>query len=158
MKTPTSGSIKVFWLVLLRILIGWHFLYEGLVKLINPDWSAAGFLLDSGGFMAPLFKGMAANFSVLSVVDFLNIWGLILIGLSLMLGLFTRLGLLGGIALLAMYYLSHPPFLGIRYAMPSEGSYLVVNKNLIEMAAMAVLWVCPGHLGIGIDRFIFKHK
>ena len=34
-------------LVTLRTLIGWHFLYEGLAKLANPDWSSAAFLLDS---------------------------------------------------------------------------------------------------------------
>ena len=28
-------------LVLLRVLIGWHFLYEGVSKLINPYWSSA---------------------------------------------------------------------------------------------------------------------
>lgn len=27
-------------LVLLRVLIGWHFLYEGYVKVINPNWSS----------------------------------------------------------------------------------------------------------------------
>ncbi|SVB00541.1 uncharacterized protein METZ01_LOCUS153395, partial [marine metagenome] len=30
-----SGS-QLFGLVILRILIGWHFLYEGISKLVNP--------------------------------------------------------------------------------------------------------------------------
>lgn len=56
--------------------------------------------------------------------------------------------------LLAMYYLSHPAIIGVKYALPSEGSYLWVNKNLIEIAAMAVLLVFPASRAAGIDRFV----
>lgn len=143
-------------LVVLRVLIGWHFLYEGLSKLVNPDWSSVAFLLDSRGFLSSFFYSLASDPDILQLVDFLNIWALILIGLGLMLGLFTRISIIGGIALLAMYYLSHPPFIGYTYSVPSEGSYLIVNKNLIEMAALATLLVFPSWMKIGVDRFIFK--
>ena len=42
-------------LVVLRVLIGWHFLYEGLVKLMNPYWSSAGYLVESKGFLSDFF-------------------------------------------------------------------------------------------------------
>lgn len=145
-------------LVVLRVLIGWHFLYEGLAKLVNPDWSSIGFLLDSEGFLASFFSSLASNPELIKIVDFLNIWGLILIGLGLILGLFSRVSIIAGIALLGMYYLSHPPFVGYSYSVPAEGSYLWVDKNLIEMAALAVLLVFPTWMQIGIDRFIFKVK
>lgn len=141
---------------MLRVLIGWHFLYEGLSKLVNPDWSSVAFLLDSEGFLSSLFYSLASDPGLLKMVDFLNIWGLILIGLGLILGLFSRVSIIAGIALLGMYYLSHPPFVGYTFAVPSEGSYLWVNKNLIEMAALAVLLVFPTSRETGIDRFIFK--
>lgn len=152
------SNAQITWLVILRLAIGWHFLYEGLVKLVNPNWSSVGFLLDSGGFMGSFFEGMASNPATVNIIDQLNIWGLILIGLSLILGLFSRAAIIGGISLLAMYYLSHPPFTGIRYAVPNEGSYLIVNKNLIELFALAVLFVFPSSRYIGIDRLIFKRK
>ena len=41
--------------VVLRVLIGWHFLYEGVAKLTKPDWSAAGFLKQARGPLADLF-------------------------------------------------------------------------------------------------------
>ena len=145
-------------LTILRMLIGWHFLYEGMVKLWNPGWSAAGYLNDSAGLFAPLFQSMAGNPSVLGVVDVLNVWGLILIGLSLLLGLFTRLGTIGGMILLAFYYLSHPALIGVQYALPSEGSYLWVNKNLLELFALGVLLVFPTGRIIGLDRLIFGRK
>lgn len=143
-------------LVTLRVLIGWHFLYEGVAKLSNPDWSSVGFLLDSKWIFSGLFQNMASNPSVLNTVDFLNMWGLVAIGLGLILGFLSRPAIIGGIILLSFYYISHPPFVGITYAMPSEGSYLWVNKNLIELFALAVLYVFPTSRIIGIDRFLFK--
>jgi hypothetical protein len=55
-------------------------------------------------------------------------------GSCLILGLFTRLASLGGIGFLLLFYLANPPFVGYFYALPSEGSYLIVNKNLVELA------------------------
>ena len=145
-------------LVFLRILIGWHFLYEGMVKIVNPDWSSIGYLLDSKWIFQGFFHSLAANPGVLAVVDFLNIWGLILVGLGLILGAFTRLASVGGIILLAFYYLSHPPFLNLEYVLPGEGSYLIVNKTLIELFALWVLLLFPtGHL-FGLDHLWNKRK
>ena len=145
-------------LVILRVAIGWHFLYEGMVKLMNPNWSSVGFLLDSGGFLGGFFRSLASNPTTVEVIDLLNIWGLIFIGLGLILGLLSRAAIISGVLLLAMYYLSHPPFVGIRFSAPSEGSYLIVNKNLIEIFALLVLFVFPSSKYIGIDRFIFKRR
>jgi thiosulfate dehydrogenase [quinone] large subunit len=152
------SNTQVGWLVALRLAVGWHFLYEGLVKLLNPNWSSVGFLLDSGGFMQGVFHSLATNPATVNIIDLINIWGLIFIGLGLILGFLARPACIFGIALLAMYYLSHPPFVGIRYAVPNEGSYLIVNKNLIELIALAVLYVFPTSKYIGIDRFIFKRR
>lgn len=147
---------KLNWMVVLRVLIGWHFFYEGLVKWTNPNWTSMSYLMDSQGFMADFFKDMAINPAVLNVVDVLNVWGLMAIGLGLILGLLGRVATASGIVLLAFYYLSHPPFVGLSYAMPADGSYLVVNKVLIELAALVVLFVYPTSRYIGIDRLIFK--
>jgi len=151
-------NAQLSWLVILRVAIGWHFLYEGLVKLMNPNWSSVGFLLDSRGIMESFFHSLTSDPLTVSILDQLNIWGLILIGLALILGIFARPACIFGIILLMMYYLSHPPFTGLRYSVPSEGSYLIINKNLIELIALAVLFVFPSSRYIGIDRFIFKRR
>ena len=145
-------------LLLLRVLIGWHFLYEGLVKLINPDWSSIGYLLDSKWILSGFFHSLAANPGVLNVVDFLNMWGLILIGAGLIVGLFSRIASIAGIVLLAFYYLSHPAIIGVNFAMPTEGSYLWVNKNLIELLTLWVILLFPTSKIIGMDRFLFNKK
>lgn len=143
-------------LVILRTAIGWHFLYEGISKLMNPDWSCLGYLMDSGGWFEGLFLSMASNSVLLNVLDFLNIWGLILIGSGLILGLFTRIATIAGMVLLAFYYLSHPPFIGATYVIPSEGNYLWINKNLIEIFTLWIILLFPTWNTVGIDRFIFN--
>lgn len=151
-KTKT----QLFWLVMLRLAIGWHFLYEGLVKLSNPNWTSFGYLMDSKGLFEGMFHAMAENESVLATVDFFNIWGLIAIGTSLVIGLLSRPAIIGGITLLAFYYLSHPAFISLKYAMPSSGSYFIVDKTVIELVALAVLFVFPTSKEIGLDSLVFK--
>ncbi len=156
MKDKSYTGWQLWSLVILRVAIGWHFLYEGITKLLNPDWSSLGYLMDSKGLFEGIFHAMAANAAVLNIVDFLNIWGLVLIGTGLIVGLFTRVATISGIVLLAFYYLSHPAIVGVSYAMPSEGSYLWVNKILIEMITLWVLILFPSWKKVGLDSILFK--
>ena len=141
-------------LVLLRVAIGWHFLYEGLAKLYTPNWTSAGYLGTSRWVLQPLFSWIISNPTALAVADFLNVWGLILIGLALMLGLLTRLAAAVGAALLLLYYCAYPPFAGLDFGSPSEGHYLIVNKNLIEVFALAAVAIFPTGRFLGLDRLV----
>ncbi len=146
------------WMVILRVAIGWHFLYEGLVKVFNPAWSPFGYLMDSKGIFAPLFHNLAAHTGLLAVVDHLNQWGLVLIGLGLVLGLFTRPAAWAGMALLTFYYASHPPFPGLNYALPSEGSYFIIDKVVIEFLALGLLSRFPTGRWTGLDGLMTRKK
>jgi thiosulfate dehydrogenase [quinone] large subunit len=150
--------VQLIFLVLLRVSIGWHLLYEGAVKIINPDWSSFGYLMDSKGIFAGLFKSIATHQGVLQAVDYLNMYGLFLLGLGLIAGMFTRLSVICGIVLLSFYFLSHPPLAGIQYIIPQEGSYLLVNKTWIEIVALCVLLVFPTGQRAGLDRFFQKKQ
>ncbi len=154
MKEGTLSSLQMATVVALRVLIGWHFLYEGLSKLTTPGWSAAGYLLQARGPFAGLFRWMAADPDVLAIVNQLNMWGLTLIGLGLLLGCFTRLASASGILVILLFYLCNPPFVGYFYSIPTEGSYLIVNKNLVELAALAVVLVTGSGRAAGLDRII----
>jgi len=140
--------------VVLRVLIGWHFLYEGLSKLTTPGWSASGYLTQSRGPFAGLFRWMAADPNVLANVNLLNKWGLTAIGLGLILGCFTRTAAAAGLVVILLFYLCNPPFVGYYYSIPAEGSYLVVNKNLVEAAALVVVLVTGSGLVVGLDRIV----
>jgi thiosulfate dehydrogenase [quinone] large subunit len=147
-------------LVILRFLIGWHILYEGIVKLISPQWSSAGFLKQSQWILSGFADWVTSNNEILSVVDFLNSWGLTAIGLGLILGLFTRIASLAGALLLFTYYLNSPPLIGLEYSLPADGNNLIVNKTLIEAVALCVLALFPTGKIVGFDAFmtIRDHK
>jgi thiosulfate dehydrogenase [quinone] large subunit len=135
-------------LVVLRTLIGWHFLYEGYYKALMPSWSrdgqplarftSAGYLKASSGPFAGLFSRLADS-AFLDKIDLLVVAGLLLVGLSLVLGLFTQAGCVGAFVLLSLFYLANIPLRGIAQT-GAEGAYLVVNKNLIEAAAVFVVF------------------
>jgi len=157
-KETDYSKWQLWALVILRVAIGWHFLYEGIVKLLNPNWSSLGYLMDSQGLFAGMFHSIAGNPALLNVMDFINMWGLILIGAGLIVGLFTRIASIAGIVLLAFYYLSHPATIGANFAMPTEGNYLWINKNLIELLTLWVIALFPTWKTIGLDRFLFNKK
>lgn len=153
-------------LVLLRTLIGWHFLYEGYYKLMLPGWgpdgkplaawSSAGYLRGASGPLAGLFK---------RVLD--AGWGpwldgavkitLLAIGLSLVLGLFTRVGAWAALGLLALFYVLAIPSAGVPQP-GNEGTYLFVNKTLIEAAAVLVLLAFNTGAIAGLDLLLSRRR
>jgi thiosulfate dehydrogenase [quinone] large subunit len=151
-------TFQTFTLVFLRMLIGWHFLYEGISKLLNPYWTSAGYLSESKWLFSGWFTAIADNLAILKIVDFLNIWGQIAIGIALITGLLTFWACIAGIFLLLIYYVCNPPFVGYTYTVPSEGSYLIVNKILIEMAALGILLAFPTGKILGLDGLLFKKR
>jgi thiosulfate dehydrogenase (quinone) large subunit len=157
MKEITNYSRPERWaLAVLRILIGWHLLYEGFSKLLIPNWSSASFLMESKWILKGFAEWIMSDPNVLRVVDFLNIWGLIAIGIGLIIGLFTRPAAISGAILLLIYYLSNPPLIGLEYSLPSEGNYLIVSKTLIEVAALVLLAVFPAGSFAGLDILLSR--
>src|SRR5437868_9270966 len=55
------GPWTQFFLVALRLSIGWHFFVEGMDKLSNPTWSSEAYLRESSGPLAPYFRDMAGD-------------------------------------------------------------------------------------------------
>lgn len=145
-------------LVLMRVLIGWHLLHEGMVKLLDANWTSLDYLKESKWILSGIFTYITEHPGVLKVVDCINIWGLIAIGISLIIGLFTRYAILTGIVLLSLYYLASIPIPGFIYSSPMEGNYLIVNKTLIETSALIVLLFFPTSKYIGLDRYIKQMK
>ena len=147
MGNPVMSRAQEVALVVMRTLIGWHFVYEGFTKLWWPSWtragvplgrwSSAGYLRASAGPFSDFFKAFA-DASWLPWMDLVIAWGLVLVGLGLMLGLFTQLACAGALALLVMFYASYLPTHGV-LEPGAEGNYLFVNKNLVEAAAVAVI-------------------
>jgi thiosulfate dehydrogenase [quinone] large subunit len=152
-------------LVVLRTLVGWHFLYEGYVKLLNPAWSrdghplaawsSAGYLKSASGPLADLFHSLGTA-AWIGRIDLAIAVLLVAVGLSLVLGFFTQLGCIGAMGLLALFYVSAVP-LGLPDSH-AEGTYLFVNKNLIELAAVFVVFTFRTGLIVGLDAWNVRSR
>jgi len=141
-------------ITIMRVVVGWHFLYEGIAKLTSASWSAAGFMRASRGPFAALFHGIANQPQLLDTANLVTSYGLTIIGVLLIVGLLTRLAAFGGLSLVLLFYICNPPFVGYFYSIPSEGSYLIVNKNLVEACALTVILLTRSGLFAGVDRIV----
>ncbi len=152
------NKFTIYTFTILRILVGWHLLYEGIAKLYTPNWSSEVYLLTSQWIFSDVFRAMASSPNILGAIDFLNIYGLILIGLSLFTGLLVRWASAAGALLMLFYFLAHPSIPGYNFFSVEEGSYLWVNKTFIQFLVLTVFALLPSHLLFGADRLIRTWK
>lgn len=115
----------------LRITMGWLFLYAGITKIIDPAWSAAGYLNGAKTFTG--FYHSLLSPDLLPTVNFLNEWGLTLIGAALLVGIFARVSAVSGAVLMLLYY-----FPVLQFPYIGTYSYLV-DEHIIYAAALVVL-------------------
>lgn len=87
------------------------------------------------------------------LIDWMVKWGLTLIGLCLMLGLFTPFAALAAALQLAMFYFATPPWPGLP-PLTAEGHYLYVNRNLIELIAALILLTTQAGRWAGLDYYL----
>ena len=102
--TGTERALIVFF----RLAMGWTFLYAASHQILDPNFSVVGFLSHTKtfhDFYAPL-----TNPTIAPIVTFLVEYGHLLIGLSLVAGLMTRVSASFGIALMIVYWTAHMDF------------------------------------------------
>ena len=163
----THRPVQQVALIALRTVIGWHFLYEAYYKIVSSPawspagtplvrWTSAGYLRGASGPLAWLFQRMV-NAGWTPWIDRAVKIGLLLIGLSLILGLFTRVGSWGALLFLSMVSLLYLPTIGVPQAN-NEGTYLIVNKTLIEAAAVCDLLVFNTGAIAGLDLLWYRNR
>jgi uncharacterized membrane protein YphA (DoxX/SURF4 family) len=130
--------------------VGWHFLYEGLSKLFAENWTAASYLNNTNSFLSGFYHWLASSPIRLEVVDFMNIYGLIFIGLALFLGVFIRWTSLCGTLLLTLYYFAYPPF-GFSLFGANDGNVYIVDRLFIE-AGILVFFTFYKEKGYSMDH------
>ena len=127
-------------MALLRMAIGWHFLYEGVWKLTQDNWTAYGFLKSSEWIAGPFFKWIADTPALLHACDFANMWGLTLIGLGLIAGVLARTAAGCGALMMIFYYVCQPPWLNAT----GDSHFLFLDLRLVEALALGALIASPG--------------
>ena len=138
-------------ITVLRAAIGWHFLYEGLIKLFADKWSAASYLNNTYGFLSGFYHWLTTSPMRMEAVDLLNVWGLILIGLALFVGLCVRWTSIAGALLLTLYYFAYPPF-GISL-FGGDGTVYIINPLFIEATVLVFLFFYK-EKGYGLDNLM----
>jgi len=138
----------------LRLVMGWTFLQAGLEKLFAPEpWTAAGFLqfaIPEGNPFVGLWAGMAGS----PLIDGLVVWGQILIGLALILGIAVRWSAFWGAVMMILFWMASLMG-GLGQFLPLEHGW-VVDDHLVY----AVLLFAMGAFGagriVGFDAAIEK--
>lgn len=138
------GKFHKISLFLLRIIMGWLFLYAGVTKVINPNWSAAGYL--KGAKLLPGFYNWLLSPNILPGINFVNEWGLTLLGVSLILGIGVRFSSILGAVLMILYYLP----LGFPY--PDAHSF-IVDDHIIDAAVLLFFAGSRAGRVMGLDNW-----
>ena len=148
-------------LFLLRIGLGWLMFYAGITKVLDPNWSAAGYLNNAKTF--PEFYAWLASPSILPFINIVNEWGLTLLGVSLLLGVFVRLSSLGGAMLMLLYYFpvvemkAFEFFPQIMVPYIGEHAVLVDEHTIYALALLALAAFAAGRTW-GLDNMVSKNK
>lgn len=132
-------------LVAMRITMGWFFFYAGITKVLDPAWTAAGYLAGAKTFTG--FYLWLAQPGIMPFVDFTNKWGLTLLGISLILGLGVRLSSVSGALLMALYYL---PILDFPYPNPHA---FIVDEHIIYITVLLFFAATSAGRVWGLDEW-----
>ena len=135
----------------LRLVMGWTFLQAGLQKLVDSEWSAAGFLqfaIPEGNPVTGLWTSLAGN----PLIDGLNSWGQMLIGLTLILGLTVRWSAFWGAVMMIFYWLASLQG-GIGQGLPLEHGW-VVDEHIVYAFLLFALGALGTGRVFGLDRAI----
>lgn len=137
-------------LLLLRLGMGWLMFNAGFVKVLDPEWSAAGYLENAQTF--PSFFAWFAQPEILPFTDFVNEWALTLLGISLILGIFVRLSTKLGAVLMLLYYF---PVLEFPLIKPY---YLLVDEHIIYAIVLLVIGALHAGRDGGLDEWFTATK
>lgn len=142
--TPASASVRSL-IVLLRLSMAWVFLYAASHQVFG-GFSVAGFLGSTKTFHW-LFAPMTAD-PIAGVLSFFVAYGHLLIGLSLLTGLMTRVSAIAGIALMALYWMAHMNFPYI-----SDTNNFLLDEHVVYALVLGLLIAThAGHI-FGLDAW-----
>ncbi len=123
----TKGPGFAKGVAILRLAVGGGFLFAGLEKWLEfgggKPFSAAGFLKSATGGTLPgsdpktivnpthdFWVGLAGNEGLVTLINFLVVFGEIAIGVALVIGLATRFASYAGFLMMALFYVANFSF------------------------------------------------
>lgn len=138
------NNLEAKFLLISRLAVGWLMFYTGITKILDPAWTAKGYLMGAKTF--PGFYSWLASTGNIGWVDFLNEWGLTLIGASLILGLGVRLSSILGAALMLLYYFPILEF-------PKVEHGFIVDEHIVYASLLLFLAALKAGRYYGLDNW-----
>jgi len=129
----------------LRLLLGWFMFFAGIEKVLDPSWTANGFLLGAKTF--PAFYAWFAEPFNTWWIDPLNAWGITLVGVALLLGVAVRPAAWAGAFLMVIYYFPHNIF-------PQVPHGFIVEEHVIYATAFILIAFLPSAQKFGLSNLL----
>jgi len=120
-------------------------------SLLGPD-RAKGYVSDKDD--GRTWWVIPKSWTVIDFLDWSTRWFLLVVGVLLLVGLFSRLSSFAAAGFLLLTVLTQPSLPWIPAPPNSEGNYLVINKNVIEMVALLVLMTKRSGRWFGLDAIV----
>ncbi|CAI50818.1 DoxX domain protein (plasmid) [Natronomonas pharaonis DSM 2160] len=141
----TSGQWNSYWLLFLRLVMGWWFFSSGLSKIVEYGvlYDAHGWMMfgTEGTIVYPITAWFAAN--AVWLPNLLIPWGQLLIGLGLIVGCLTRLAAANGAVLMFFFYFGN-----------AEWGNGFVNGDLFGLLLFLTIIVFAAGRVWGIDAYL----
>lgn len=145
---PAAGAKRAWviplWMLLVRIAMGALMLTLGMRLLTEGGWNA---WMQIGGFLPSVVRGpFAGPFVALwesPVVLAMFVWGSILVGTAMILGLFVRLAAIGGALMMLMFYVA---------TLPPQFGW--VNQQLVFLLIFSLFPALGPGYQLGLDYFL----
>ncbi|QCJ45862.1 MULTISPECIES: DoxX family membrane protein [Haloprofundus] len=147
-----AHSLSVWFVLALRLMMGYAFLYSGWTKLTGPEpFAAQGYLANvaatNGNPLAGVFAWMGTTPWFVSFVDVAVPVGELLIGLGLLVGLLTRLAAFFGATMMALFYFGN-----------WDIAHGLINGDFAYMLVfLAVAAFGAGRI-LGLDALVENHE
>ncbi len=145
--TSTERGIILFF----RLAMAWTFLYAASHQVFDPSFSVVGFLSHTQTFHG-LFAPLTAP-AVAPTITFLVAYGHLLIGLSLLFGVMTRVSSAFGILLMIVYWMAHMawPYIG------AGTTNFIIDEHIVYAGVLVYLIVKHAGLVWGVDGWLASH-
>lgn len=147
-----AHSLSAWFVLALRLMMGFAFLNAGVSKLLGPEpFSAYGYLAfavpANGGPAVDLFAWMAGNASFMAFVDIAVPFGQMAIGLGLLVGAFVRLAAFFGAMMMAMFYVAN-----------WNVAHGLINGDFAYMLVFLAIAAFGAGRILGLDQYIENYE
>jgi thiosulfate dehydrogenase [quinone] large subunit len=139
--------------VVLRVVMGWILFQGGITKVLDPEWTAAGYLQNAIPAGNP-FMSLWQSFAGSPTLDFLVAWGLTLTSLGLILGALVRWNAFWGAIMMISFWAAALEG-GLAQGLPLAHGW-VVDDHIVYAALLFGLGAFGAGRILGVDNYLEK--